>query len=465
MKFARHSICLALVVCSSSASALAQADDANDKKTLSIDQVLEACHLIAEKHVDPPVTQQVVLFAAKAIYETAGQPIPRGLSGKVSKLRSDDEFRTLLTKVQTETNATDTTSVLTNLLSKIPGGGELIGAEEARVGEQVSANQYVGVGIALSMKDDLPFISTSFYGGPGYKVGVKTGDTILQIDGEPTKGKSLRQIVTELRGEAGSDVNLILNHPDVGRREILVTRNTTFIPTVHGASQDAEGKWNYRLASNPEIAVLKISSFGASTAHELRKLDAALSDKPPKGIILDLRGGGGKLHYVVMVADQFLEEGIIGSTIIGDREATYESEDGSLFEGIPMVILTGQSSSASSVFLAAALQDRDRAVVVGQPTNGMSYIRSQFDLGNGDKVIIPSGYTRRVNNTLLFLKPSPMPLLRRVEGLLEEETFDRKSASLVVPDHFVQATGGEGQLDPYIIRAIAVLRELKVSSR
>ncbi len=396
-------------------------------------RVIEVCDLIADQHAEPPVRQQLILLAARSMYVTQNKDVPRGLSQKVSQLTKADEFASLLKSVAADVGAVNATSVIRDFAAQIRGGGSLIEAEQASVEAKVVANQYVGVGIALSMEGGLPFITTSFYGGPGYKAGVKNQDTILEIDGLPTEGKSLGRIVKELRGEAGTDVKLRLKHPTVGEREIVVTRNVTFIPTVHGAAQDDQGKWNYRLPDQPDIALFAVDRFGASTAHELRKLERQLSDKPLSGIILDLRRGGGTLHHVVLVADQFLEAGVIGSIKIGDKESTYKSEAGSLFEGVPLVVLTGTTSSASSVFLAAALQDRDRAVVVGAPTNGMSYVRSQLDLSNGDKLIIPTGYVHRANGTVLFSRQSTL-LGGRPQSRSMENT-DRKSANLVVPDY------------------------------
>lgn len=433
-------------------SSTAKADDGETATSPHIARILEVCDIVADRHAEPPVMQQVVLFAAKSMYSTKGEDPPLALSRKVSELTKPEQFASLLESISSEVGDIDADEVIRDFASRIQGGGTLIDAEQARVEATVAANQYVGVGIALSIEDGLPFISTSFYGGPGHKAGVKTEDSILEIDGESTKGKDLAQIVKELRGAKGTDVKLLLNHPTAGERELVVTRDTTFIPTIHGATQDEDGKWNYRMKDHSDIAYFAIDRFGASTAHELRKLQDEFGDEPPKGIVLDLRRGGGSLHDVVMVANQLLNAGVMGSTKIGEKEAEYRTEDGCLFEGIPIVALTAETSSASSVFLTAALQDRGRVTVVGMPTRGMSYVRSQFDLSNGDKLIIPSGYARRVNGTVLFSNDSSAMIMRDLdEDTLK--TIDRKSANVVVPDHLV-TDGGEPQL---ITKALSVV--------
>lgn len=447
---------------------LASDEEPAAKSKPTVQRILEVCDLVVDRHVEPPVRQQLVLLAARSIYETQKKPAPRELSGRVSELSKTDEFKDLLDAIVADVGEVDSNAVIEDLLSRIPGGGTLVAGQEAKVRAQVTANQYVGVGIALSMKGDRPLITTSFYGGPGHRAGVKNQDVILEIDGKSTAGKPLGQVVTELRGAAGSDVTLLLKHPTAGERELVVTRNVTFIPTIHGASQDDEGKWNYRLPAHPDLALFRLDSFGASTVHELRKLDSELSGAPLKGIILDLRRGGGQLHHVVMVADQFLEAGVIGSTTAGDAETTHKSEAGCLFEGVPMVVLTSKSSSASSVFLAAALQDRGRAIVVGEPTNGASYVRSQLDLTNGDKVIIPTGYIRRSNGTVLFAKQNPMFATQVAAELARDKDLDRKSANVVVPNHVVldnlpQASAmtdhPKPSTDAILAKAVAVLQK------
>lgn len=413
------------------------ADEGHASNTRShIARILEVCDLVAERHAEPPAKQQVVLFAARSMYATKGKEAPLKLNQQVSKLTKPEEFASLLQSITAEVGDIETNDVIRGFLNQIQGGGTLTGAAEAEVEATVVANQYVGVGIALAMEEGLPVISTSFYGGPGFKAGVRNEDMIVAIDGNSTKNKTLGEIVKELRGAKGTDVKLLLQHPTLGERELLVTRNTTFIPTIHGAAQSKEGKWSYRLKDRPNIAYFAIDRFGASTAHELRRLQDEFSDEPLEGIVLDLRRGGGTLHHVVQVANQFLEAGAVGGTKIGEKESTYETEDGCLFEGIPIVALTAETSSASSVFLTAALQDRGRVTVVGAPTRGMSYVRSQFDLSNGDKLIIPSGYARRVNGTVLFSNESSA----KIRWNLDSETLktiDRKSASVVVPDHLL----------------------------
>nr|WP_315849992.1 S41 family peptidase [Mariniblastus fucicola] len=245
-----------------------------------------------------------------------------------------------------------------------------------------------------------------------------------------------------------------------------------------GAFQNDDGKWNYRLKDHPELALLRIDRFGNGTAEELEKLSLLLDRTRPAGIILDLRAGGGALHDVVNVADKFLDAGRIGSTTIAEAETIHRSNDGCLFEDIPIVVLTSTTSSSSSAFLAAALQDRDRAVVVGEPTNGASYLRSQFDLNNGDKVIIPSGYIRRINGTKLFTLENPILITHNARRRMRDENFNRKSANMVFPNFVVFADRNTPELlaavskqpeskthnDPILTNAVSVLRRMTGST-
>ena len=403
-----------------------EVDEASRPKIASL--VLEVCNLVLQKHIDPPTKQQLLLNTSKAIYALADQEYERrNLAIEASQLVEPSDCEEFLISVLAEVEHTVPDRLLEVILATVPGSGTIAKARGLKIEKQLAENRYVGVGIALTRTNGLPHIFRSIYGGPGYEVGVRKDDLILEIDGVPTNDKSLATIVEELRGERGTEVELLLHNQsdDPGKnRRIKVTREVTFIPTVQGDYEDEEGRWIYRLRADSTLAILKIDRFGPSTSHELKKLESQLVgiDEPVNGLILDLRRGGGALHDVVMVADQFLEKGLIGSTAFADREQTFEASKGSLYKNMPMVVLVSETSSASSVFLATALKDNGRAEIVGVPTSGLSYVRSQFPLSNGDLLTIPTGYIKRANGTLM--KPTTSQMSRR----------DQHNA-FVQPDH------------------------------
>ena len=411
---------------------------------------VEVCNLLMDHHVAPPAKQQLVAAAAKAALamrtdsKAQSDTEIRRIGQEVSPLVSDAELEQFLTAILDEVGASEETTPLIadqlvqSILAAAPGGGQLTKESELKVDTQLAENRYVGIGIALSQSDGMPVISKCFYEGPGFQVGVRTNDVILEIDGAATSQQSLAEVVQKLRGEKGTDVTLLLRNPsDDNEREITVTRDVTFIPTVAGSRADENGRWSYRLASEPQFALLHIERFGPSTVHELKKLSGELlsSDQPLEGIILDLRRGGGRLNDVVMVADQFLEQGTIGGSVFPDRGRIFEAQAGSLFDGLPMVVLVAETSSASSTLLATALRDNDRAPIVGSATSGVSFIRGAFTLANGDRVVFPTGFIKRANGTVM--DPTARgPIAIVPKSVLQES--QPTSAAYLVPDFPVQ---------------------------
>ena len=261
------------------------------------DPILSIVDAVLREHVDPPTRQQMLLEGAKAVYTLTGESFSSSkLSEQVSSLASRTQYVDFVSRLRTELrgkapNFDD--RFIAGMLRSLPGGGMLLPAEEVRVQGQVAANRYVGIGIALTMVEDQPVIGKVFYRGPGRESGVKSGDLILEIDGESTAGKSLQQVVKELRGEEGSVVTLLLQQREEAPRELPITRSVTFIPTLEGSEPISEGKWNFTVPSHPHLAYVKVKQIGPSTVHELKQVEATLRDKDITGLVLDLREGGG----------------------------------------------------------------------------------------------------------------------------------------------------------------------------
>ena len=440
--------------------------DAPDSFELGVVSVVDS---VLEHHIDPPTKQEMILHGVKWVYQHAKKPVPMGLSQRISELSTKQQIVDYLTSLRSEFEDLSEFEriFMAGMFRAVPGGGALIRAEEARVQGQLAANRYVGVGIALGMTEDKrPEIQKVFYDGPGWKAGVKSEDLILEIDGESTSGKDLRRIVKELRGAEGTTVKLMLKQPDQESREIEVIRGVTFIPTIEGSRKISEGQWQYTVDSAPDVALLRIRQFGPSTLHELKKIQAKLRDKNIQGLVLDLRSGGGLLHDVVMFADQFMDEGTIGSVKTLDAVTTHEAHAGSLFRDVPVAILIASYSNADRVYLAAALQDHKRAIVIGEPTRGETYVKSQVEMPSGDKLVLATGLLRRGDGTTL-LRPNqdrwvPLPN----QFVRSKPTDQPPKPSFIMPDYVVRFPGRNEEQpevkhgrDPMLSKAIEVLRK------
>ncbi len=130
MTTARTMICLCVLAnCALAGSGFVSDEDAAEAE-LTVRRILEVCDVVAEKHVEPPVKQQLVLLAARSLYESREKPAPRELSDRISQLSTDEQFEELLADVTSEIGEVDGSMVIENLLSRIPGGGTWTAAQE-----------------------------------------------------------------------------------------------------------------------------------------------------------------------------------------------------------------------------------------------------------------------------------------------------------------------------------------------
>lgn len=431
-------------------------------------RVLTITDSILQNHIDPPTRQEMLLAGVKALYRASDQPTPNGLSKRISELATTGRILAYLHTIHTEFKQLPScTEVLINgMFDAVPGGGGLINAGEAKVQAQLAANRYVGIGIALSMsKAELPIISTVFYNGPAWKTGVKTDDVILEIDGEPTAKNELADAVKRLRGEAGTDVTVLVQQPDSKPRELKITRSVTFIPTIEGYRKVSDGQWQYTIDSAHDIALLRIKRIGPSTLHELRKVEASLRTKEIRGIVLDLRVGGGMLHDTVMLADQLLDGGTIGYVRTLEEVTKHEARPGCLFQNTPMAVLIAEYSNADRVFLTAALQDQQRAVVIGEPTFGETYVNSHVPTPGGDQFRLAIGVMQRADGTTL-LRPKlnrwTLNVVVPVENKANKKVHNKPPG--IIPDHIVRYAGKQRSAaeqeqisDPMLATAIEIL--------
>ncbi len=320
----------------------------------------------------------------------------------------------------------------------------LIEAKENKIQSQLAANRYVGVGIALSMdkEEKRASIMTVIRNGPAWHGGMKAKDIILTIDGESTESKDLVQVVEELRGEAGSEVTIVVRQPQAEEsRELKLTRGRVFIPTIAGIGKTADDEPVFVIESAKEFALVQINQFGPSTLHELKQVEAKLRGENIRGIILDLRseGGGGLLHDCVLVADALLKAGVIGHVRDADKTQTFKAKSGTLFQDLPIVVWVSRHSETTAVFLTAALQDQGRAVIVGEPTVGKRFVRSNVKLpGREEQIQIATAVLQRGDGTPLLGREEnqyPMPLV------LEGQTVSPKGRpGFIIPDHVVLMT-------------------------
>jgi carboxyl-terminal processing protease len=198
---------------------------------------------------------------------------------------------------------------------------------------------------------------------------------------------SIDDAVRRLRGPVGQAVTLLVLHPGESTpAEVSVVRSRIQVESVVGDFRKPDGTWSFVLSADPRIGYVRINTFGARTAEELRAALEEIEQAGCKALVLDLRdNAGGLLTAGIETADLFLETGVIMTTRgrEGDVLDTYEAHPGGLLSGVPLAVLINRSSASASEIVAAALQDHGRAVVVGERSWGKGTVQNVLKVEGG----------------------------------------------------------------------------------
>lgn len=247
---------------------------------------------------------------------------------------------------------------------------------------------FSGIGASVAREGEYVIIVAPIPDTPADRAGIVAGDVILAVDGEDARGWSVQQAVARIRGPIGTTVNLTLRRSDgteetfdLERDEIPQDSVTAAPPT--GALQDASG------APVSDIGYVYIRSFTRRTPQELTDLLQPQLDAGVRALIIDVRTNpGGLLLETAQVADMFLNDGIILVQSNRDgSEQEFVASDGAITE-IPIVVLQDEFSASGSEVLAAALQENDRATVIGSKSFGKGTVNNVFPLDNGGAVYV-----------------------------------------------------------------------------
>ncbi len=243
-----------------------------------------------------------------------------------------------------------------------------------------------GIGATLSRpEEDGSIILEPIPGNPAALAGVQSGDQLVAVDGTAvTTEMTVGEVAEMIRGEKGTAVTLTLIHPDENEEvEIEVERGDILIPSVTS-----------RILSEDEtIGYIQLTRFSGESNQEIETAIVELQEQGAKRLILDLRGnGGGLLDAAVSISDQFLEEGpVLYQISKGEDEQEYRSSSATLAPDLPLIVLIDGGTASASEILAGALQDRERALLVGStPTFGKGSVQLVYDLTDGSSVHVTS---------------------------------------------------------------------------
>ncbi|MBT2970215.1 MAG: peptidase S41 [gamma proteobacterium symbiont of Ctena orbiculata] len=291
--------------------------------------------------------------------------------------------------------------------------------KELQVGTK---GEFGGLGIEVGMEDGFVKVISPIDDTPAQRAGVRSGDLIVRLDDTPVKGLSLNEAVALMRGKPGTSLELtIVRKGEEKPIKITVVRDIIRVVSIKTRLLDKR------------FAYLRISQFQANTTSDMLKSLDKLKSKiegPLLGMVLDLRNNpGGVLNAAVSVSDAFLESGLIVYTEgrESDSQLRFEAAPDDVLDGAPIVVLVNEGSASASEIVAGALQDQNRAVIMGSRTFGKGSVQT----------IIPITDTAAVKlTTARYFTPSGRSI--QAEGIepdieLEELTLSKAEESQVKP--------------------------------
>jgi carboxyl-terminal processing protease len=238
--------------------------------------------------------------------------------------------------------------------------------------------RYYGLGIQIQSTPEGDIVATGvFEGSPAYKKGVRRGDVFAKIGTESAKGWSTEQAMQKLRGAKGTTVHIDLKR--FGYEQLIpldVTRDEVYIPTVPAF-----------FMIDATTGYIKLQDFGENTDHDLKRALHDLASKGLRRLVLDIRGNpGGPLDQAIKVANEFLPRGkmiVYTRGRIANSDQDYRATEDSEFTDVPIVMLANRNSASASEIVTGALQDHDRAFVVGETTFGKALVQSVYRISGG----------------------------------------------------------------------------------
>ncbi|MGZ9247803.1 MAG: S41 family peptidase [Gemmatirosa sp.] len=360
----------------------------------------------------------VVMASLSAVLVTGGWMVGRGLEGQrtaaapANGARLFDEVVSHVRRFYVDSVAGDSiyAKALAGMVRELgdPHSAVLSSERLGRLSETTSGS-YAGIGLRVVSRDGWLTVVDALPGSPAERAGIRAGDRLVEIEGESTKGWTSDEGTRRMRGNPATRVAFSIERPGVeGRIPFRLTRDAVHVRAVRRIAMLRDG-----------IGYLDITAFSGATADEVRQGVDSLRALGARSLLLDLRSNpGGLLDQGVSVADLFLDPGkeivrIKGRTT--DANHTFVDKAPQQWAGLPLVVLVNEGSASASEIVAGALQDHDRALVLGSATYGKGSAQSVFPLPNGGAVKL---------TTALWYTPAGRSINRPIADATDEDALE-----------------------------------------
>lgn len=304
------------------------------------------------------------------------------------------------------------------MLSSLDPHSAYLNPEEFKELQVGTSGQFGGLGIEVTMEDGFVKVVTPIDDTPAMRAGIKAGDLIVRLDDTPVKGMTLNDAVRMMRGEPDTAITLTVVRDGIQQPfEVKITRAIIQVRSVR--SEMLEQGFGY----------LRITNFQSATGEDVRKAVGELKKESGgklNGMVLDLRNNpGGVLGAAVSVSDAFLNKGKVVYTEGRARDAAldFNATPGDILNGAPLIVLVNAGSASASEIVAGALQDHQRAVVMGSPSFGKGSVQTIFPMSNNTAVKIttaryytPAGRSIQAEGIIPDIKVEPLHVTRNEEN-------------------------------------------------
>jgi C-terminal peptidase prc len=418
-------------------------------------KIIEASQIIKENYVKEVSQGDLIGWGLKGLYRRIDEKAPAEVEAKLKKVKglSEEELTQLLAEARQKLGKRedldkhkDLDITLQRMLAQLDPYTTYYDPEAVEKFKIDVQGNFTGIGIQIRKDNvtDMLLVVTPIKNSPAYKAGIQAGDIVTKIvrevDSEgnalpqpeelSTKGLPLSDAVKKILGKKGTKVKLMIQREGEEKPlEFEITRGQIEVETVLGIKRDGQDDWDFMLDKKNKIGYIRLTQFSKNSYRDLRNVMEKLTRQGVKGFVLDLRfNPGGLLDSAVKITDLYISDGLIVSIRprVGRPAKFHGQTEGSLMD-FPMVCLVNGYSASGSEIVSAALQDHNRAWIIGERSYGKGSVQNIQPFEGGEIKM----------TTASFWRPSGKNLNKSSTGGKDEDEWG------VIPDQEIKLSRKE----------------------